>query len=133
MKLSSSATRMSFKPTLAPGRYLIQDMSTTRSFVTTDETFNTDKSKRYEPVVVLPPGVLASTWQIEINNDPDSARKGSYIVKVHGMPVIQSSDGKVIAYGGGGLDNRWNIEAHRIGTGEFCWSIGTPPGPEVFY
>ena len=48
------------KPTLAPGRYLVQDMSASRSFITTDEAFSTDPSKQYEPVVVLPPGVLAS-------------------------------------------------------------------------
>ncbi|KAI0088742.1 hypothetical protein BDY19DRAFT_142086 [Irpex rosettiformis] len=120
---------MSFKPTLLPGRYLVQDLSATRSFITTDETFNTDKSKRYEPVVVLPPGVLASIWEIEINNYPDNVKKGAYLIKVHGMPVIKSEGGKVVAYGGGRLDSQWNIDAHRIGTGEFCWSISRPQGP----
>lgn len=52
------------KPVLQPGRYLVQDMSVTRSFITTDEAFSTDPTKRVEPVVVLPSGVLASTVRL---------------------------------------------------------------------
>ncbi|KAI0682437.1 hypothetical protein BC835DRAFT_1424438 [Cytidiella melzeri] len=119
------------KPTLTSGRYLLQDLSMTRSFITTDESFLTDTTAKYEPVVVLPPGVLSST--IETSTDPDDIRYGKYTVKVHGMPVVQSNDGKVVAFGSGGLYNRWNIEAHHETHWMWLCSIGTPPGPEVFY
>ena len=52
---------MALRPTLAPGHYLVQDLSAGHSFLTTDELFKTDPMKPYDPIVVLPPGSLAST------------------------------------------------------------------------
>ncbi|KAI0341533.1 hypothetical protein BDW22DRAFT_1359134 [Trametopsis cervina] len=123
-------------PTLSPGRYLVQDVSVTRSFLTTDTSLeDPDPRAKFEPIVVLPGGVLSSIWEVAKNPNPDAngITAGEFTVKVHNMPVIVSHNGMVVAFGSGGLFNDWNIQAHRIGTGEWCWSFGTKPGPEVFY
>ena len=49
------------RPTLTPGRYLVQDFSIDRAFMTTDQTFI---KKRQDPIIALPSGAMASVVSI---------------------------------------------------------------------
>jgi hypothetical protein len=45
---------------LKSGRYLVQQMTSEHSFITTDTLLSSSPNAKFEPVVALPPGVAAS-------------------------------------------------------------------------